>query len=122
MPRPASVYAKLLADFTKKSGASVWLLNTGWTGGAYGVGKRFPIPVTRSLLHAIQDGTLDKAEMIKHPVFGFDVPKAARGVDPKFLEIPKGDQVPALAQKFTKNMDKFSRHMDPLVITSGGPA
>ena len=122
MPRPASVYAKLLADFTKKSGASVWLLNTGWTGGAYGVGKRFPIPVTRALLHAIQNGSLDKAEMTKHPVFGFSVPKSAPGVDPSFLGIPQGDQVSELAKKFTKNMDKFSRNMDPSVVTNGGPS
>lgn len=121
MPRPAAVYAKMLAEFSERAGASVWLLNTGWTGGPYGVGKRFPIPVTRALLNAIQDGSLNQVRMQKHPVFGFEVPTSCPGVDAKFLELPRGEQVSELAKKFTKNMEKFAKHLDKNVIVLGGP-
>lgn len=121
MPRPAAVYAKLLSECVQKWGASVWLLNTGWTGGPYGVGQRFPIPVTRTIIHAIQSGSLLKAPMERHPVFGFNVPTEIPGVDKKYLSVPTGNQVTELAGKFRKNMEKFSKHMDPATIAKGGP-
>ncbi|MCB0367839.1 MAG: phosphoenolpyruvate carboxykinase (ATP), partial [Bdellovibrionales bacterium] len=68
MPRPANVYANMLAEMSKKYDVTVWLLNTGWTKGGYGKGERFPIPVSRRLLKAIQSGELNNVEMKKHPV------------------------------------------------------
>lgn len=121
MPRPAGVYARLLEDCTIKHGTSVWILNTGWTGGPYGVGKRFPIPVTRTILRAIQSGALNQAPMQKHPIFGFEVPTEIPGVEAKYLEIPKGPQVDELAKKFAKNMENFAKHLDRQVIERGGP-
>ena len=122
MPRNASVYAKLLSQFAERSQANIWLLNTGWTGGPYGTGKRFPIEVSRTLLNAIQSGKLAQEKARKHPIFGFEVPEQCPGVDPKFLQIPSGDSVKNLAERFQKNIEKFSANLDPRVISEGGPS
>ncbi len=122
MPRPATVYAKMLAEKMEKHGSHVWILNTGWFGGAYGVGKRFPISVSKLLLHKIQSGELAYAPMKKHPIFGFQVPTSCEGVDSKFLAIPEGPQVHDLAEKFIKNFERFSKNVDGKVLSQGGPA
>ena len=103
MPRPSQVYADLLVNHVQKAGATVWLLNTGWTGGPYGVGSRFPIPVSRAILRAIQSGELNKASMQKHEAFGFEVPTSCPGVDAKYLQIPQGPEVAKLTEQFRKN-------------------
>ncbi|MBS1985151.1 MAG: phosphoenolpyruvate carboxykinase (ATP) [Bdellovibrionales bacterium] len=121
MPRHASVYARLLSQFAQKHRASIWLLNTGWTGGGYGTGKRFPIDVSRKLLTAIQSGALEKESATKHPVFGFEVPSKCTGVDAKFLEVPSGTPVTGLADRFRKNMERFSATLDAKVLSRGGP-
>src|SRR5918997_12644 len=74
MPRHPSVYGNLLKKRIADGGAECWLVNTGWTGGKYGVGKRMPIQATRSLLNAALDGSLNNAEFRKDPNFGFEVP------------------------------------------------
>ena len=81
MPRRPEVYGKLLQAKIAKHGASCWLVNTGWTGGAYGTGKRMPIKATRALLTAALDGSLATGEFRKDPNFGFEVPVAVPGVD-----------------------------------------
>jgi len=106
MPRAAREYASLLSEYTQKFGSSVWMLNTGWTQGGYGVGTRFPLPVSRRILQAIQTGELDGAASSVHQEFGFEVPRSVKGVDPKYLEIPSGSEVKSLAEKFRKNADK----------------
>ena len=85
MPRRPEVYGKLLQEKILRTGATCWLVNTGWTGGAYGTGKRMPIKATRALLTAALDGSLNEAEFRKDENFGFDVPVAASGVDPLLL-------------------------------------
>ncbi len=86
MPRRPEVYGKLLQAKIAKHGASCWLVNTGWTGGAYGTGKRMPIKATRALLAAALDGSLNGAEFRRDPNFGFDVPVAVPGVDAALLD------------------------------------
>ena len=86
MPRRPEVYGKLLAEKIAKHGATCWLVNTGWTGGAYGVGKRMPIKATRALLAAALDGSLNAVSFRKEPNFGFDVPVALAGVDDALLD------------------------------------
>jgi len=86
MPRRPEVYGKLLQARIARHGASCWLVNTGWTGGAYGSGTRMPIKATRALLSAALDGSLGGGLFRKDPVFGFDVPVAVPGVDATLLD------------------------------------
>ena len=121
MPRLPSVYAKLLADYSKKHQASVWLLNTGWMNGGYGKGERFPIRVSRQLLRSIQSGELAKSQMQKHPVFGFNVPVSCAGVESELLKVPSGPAVQELANRFIENFKRFESHVDRDVVLKGGP-
>ncbi|MBC7479625.1 MAG: phosphoenolpyruvate carboxykinase (ATP), partial [Pseudorhodobacter sp.] len=79
-------YGKLLAQKIAKHGASCWLVNTGWTGGAYGTGRRMPIRATRALLAAALDGSLAAGQFRRDPNFGFEVPVAVAGVDARLLD------------------------------------
>src|SRR5690606_32088827 len=69
MPLHPSVYAELLAEKIQKHNSSVWLVNTGWTGGSYGTGTRMKLAWTRRMLDAATSGELDHVELIKHPIF-----------------------------------------------------
>ncbi len=89
MPRRPEVYGRLLADKIAAHGASCWLVNTGWTGGAYGTGRRMPIKATRALLAAALDGSLDKGRFRRDPHFGFQVPVTVPGVEDGLLD-PRG--------------------------------
>jgi len=120
MPRHPSVYGNLLKERIAKGAVSCWLVNTGWTGGKYGVGKRMPIKATRALLNAALDGSLNDAEFRKDANFGFDVPVAVPGVDTAILD-PRGtwadkDEYDATAQKlvqlFVDNFEQFADHVD----------
>ncbi len=95
LPRPPLFYAEMLKRKLEESGASVWLLNTGITGGPYGVGKRMPLPQTRALVNAAVNGELDKGEFREVPVFSLMVPSSCPGVDDKLLEPRKSWADPA---------------------------
>lgn len=86
MPRRPEVYGKLLQDKIAQHGAACWLVNTGWTGGAYGTGSRMPIRATRALLAAALDGSLAGVEFRRDPNFGFDVPVSVPGVADVLLD------------------------------------
>ena len=86
MPRRPEVYGKLLQNKIARFGADCWLVNTGWTGGAYGTGSRMPIKATRALLRAALDGSLKSVEFRRDPNFGFDVPVSVPGVADDLLD------------------------------------
>ncbi|MFT4013148.1 MAG: phosphoenolpyruvate carboxykinase [Paracoccus sp. (in: a-proteobacteria)] len=86
MPRRPEVYGKLLQEKIARTGAACWLVNTGWTGGAFGTGKRMPIKATRALLTAALDGSLNDAQFRKDPNFGFEVPVSVPGVEDRLLD------------------------------------
>lgn len=120
MPRHPSVYGNLLKERIAKGGVNVWLVNTGWTGGIYGVGKRMPIRVTRALLNAALDGSLASAPMRTDPNFGFRVPTACAGVDSQILD-PRSTwadgaeydaKAKALVGMFVANFEQFEDHVD----------
>ena len=81
LPQPPSVYAHMLGDKLDEHGSTVWLVNTGWTGGPYGEGERMPIAATRALLAAALSGELDGVEYRTDELFGFEVPVSVPGVD-----------------------------------------
>jgi phosphoenolpyruvate carboxykinase (ATP) len=120
MPRRPEVYGNLLRDKIAKHGATCWLVNTGWTGGAYGTGSRMPIKATRALLTAALNGDLSGAEFRKDPNFGFDVPVSVAGVDPSLLD-PRstwadGDaydrQAAKLVEMFSDNFAQYVPFID----------
>lgn len=121
MPRSPAVYANLLAHRVAQAGARVYLLNTGWIGG-FKTGQRFPLSVTRQLLQMIQDGVLDRAPMEKHPIFGFQVPTSAPGIDSELLRSPTGPQVEDLARRFIANQEKFKGAEAQEICRRGGPS
>ena len=120
MPRHPSVYGNLLKERIARGAVRCWLVNTGWTGGKYGVGKRMPIKETRALLNAALDGSLNNAEFRKDPNFGFEVPVAVPGVDTSILD-PRDtwadkDEYDRTAAKlvdlFVSNFAQFAEHVD----------
>jgi phosphoenolpyruvate carboxykinase (ATP) len=86
IPQRPVVYARMLAEKLDAHGATVWLVNTGWTGGPFGVGHRMPIAATRGLLSSALSGELDASEVRRDAVFGFDVPLAVPGIDSALLD------------------------------------
>ena len=120
MPRHPSVYGNLLKERIARGGVTCWLVNTGWTGGKYGVGTRMPIKATRALLNAALDGSLNDAEFRIDDNFGFQVPVSVPGVDAAILD-PRGTWAnaaayDATAQKlvgqFIDNFAQFESHVD----------
>ncbi len=120
MPRHPSVYGNLLKERIAAGGVDCWLVNTGWTGGKYGVGHRMPIKVTRTLLNAALDGSLNDAQFRADPNFGFQVPVSVPGVDAQILDpratwIDKAayDATAArLVDQFVENFAQFAEHVD----------
>ena len=130
LPLHPFTYAKMLAEMVEKHHANVWLMNTGWSGGKYGVGKRMSLKVTRGLLDAIHEGRLDNAEWQTMPGFNLRVPKTAAGIDSSIL-MPENtwkdknaykQQAKKLADQFIKNMEKYTDGTPKEVIQNGGPS
>lgn len=116
MPLHPAAYAKLLAEKLAAHGTTVWLVNTGWTGGGYGIGHRMSLPHTRALLTAAMEGKLDNVDFLTDPIFGLQYPANCAGVPAEILN-PKNtwaDPVAydkaaeKLAAAFLKNFQKFA--------------
>jgi phosphoenolpyruvate carboxykinase (ATP) len=118
---PAAKYADMLGERLAKHGSRVWLINTGWTGGAYGVGKRMSLPHTRAIVHAALAGQLDHVPVSNDPIFGLAVPAAVPGVPATVLRPRDSWSDPAaydaqarkLAGMFRANFEKFAGSVDP---------
>ncbi len=123
MPRRPESYGALLGDRIARAEVSCWLVNTGWTGGAYGEGSRMPIAATRALLTAALSGALAGAKFRKDPVFGFEVPVDVPGVDAKLLDprVTWADpaaydaQAKKLAGMFAENFAQYEDHVSDAV-------
>ena len=127
LPQPPSVYARMLGEKLARHGSTVWLVNTGWTGGPYGEGHRMPIAATRALLHAALSGALDDAEYRTDAVFGFEVPLAAPEVEASLLD-PRSTwsdtaaydaKAAELARMFTENFAKFAPEAGAAIAAAG---
>lgn len=126
-PRPAEVYGKLLMKRIEESNAKVYLVNTGWSGGAYGEeGERFAIPVTRAVVHAIQSGDILNSALETFTGFGFKIPTHLAGVEDTLLNPENTWQDKAafkekrqhLMKLFSDNIKKFNL---PKTIVEAGP-
>ncbi len=121
-------YAELLAEKMLTHGSHAWLVNTGWAGGGYGVGKRMSIKHTRAVIDAIHSGELGSAPMVTDPVFGFHIPTACTGVPAEVLQPREcwadkaayDETVKKLAQAFKKNFAIYADKASPDIL-SGGP-
>ncbi|MBD5397641.1 phosphoenolpyruvate carboxykinase (ATP) [bacterium] len=124
-----TVYARELVKKMKLHNSTAYLVNTGWIGGPYGVGRRIDIPSTRAIINAILDGSLDKAPTEKIPVFNLDVPTMVNGVDSKILN-PRNlwanpedwDKAARdLGAKFIKNFENFTDTEEGKRLVAAGP-
>ena len=125
-PRPANEYADLLIKRIESFGSKVFLVNTGWTGGPYGVGSRFKIPTTRRIVNAIQDGELDDVETELVPGLNLNVPLSIEGVDSKLLNPintwkDKEEYKKYLNELVKKFQDNFKRFDAKPEIIAAGP-
>ncbi|MEO1190343.1 MAG: phosphoenolpyruvate carboxykinase [Pseudomonadota bacterium] len=127
MPRHPSVYAKMLGEKMAKTGANCWLVNTGWSGGVYGVGKRMSIAHTRAMVRAALSGRLSDVATLEHPQFGLRIPEACP-------EVPEGVLNPRttwqdkqaydatardLTHRFEKNFKQFEAYVGDEVKAAG---
>jgi phosphoenolpyruvate carboxykinase (ATP) len=129
-PLRPGVYSKMLGERMAEHDAKAFLVNTGWTGGPYGVGKRMDLPSTRAMVQAALAGELDDIETRRHPIFNLDVPVSCPGVPDDVLD-PKStwadpnayeEQARELARMFAKNFERFADSVAPEVAKAGPTA
>jgi phosphoenolpyruvate carboxykinase (ATP) len=119
LPRRPEVYGRMLAELIARHGADCWLVNTGWSGGGYGVGKRMAIRHTRALLRAALDGSLAKVAFRPDPFFGLMIPEAVAGVPAEVLDPRQAWADKAaydatareLLSRFDRNFRTFAEHV-----------
>jgi phosphoenolpyruvate carboxykinase (ATP) len=120
LPLHPTTYARLLGELLTKHNVNVWLINTGWSGGPYGVGSRMKLPYTRAMITAALEGKLDNATYTQDPLFGFSIPTEVPGVPTEVL-VPRNTWVDKaaydakaneLATKFNANFNKYSEFAD----------
>ena len=123
----AGVYAELLGKKIAEHNVGAWLINTGWSGGPYGVGERMNLPYTRAMVRAVLNGELDDVPMKKDPIFGFDVPESCPDVPPEVLQ-PRttwkdpatyDEQAQKLAVMFADNFKQFAEYVSEEVRNAG---
>ena len=130
LPLHPTKYASLLGDKLRNSNIRVWLLNTGYTGGVYGVGKRMSLPHTRALITEALSADLDKVEYEIHPVFGVAMPKSCPNVPSEILS-PRNawkdkaaydKKANELAVSFNKNFEKFAAKAEKEILDAAPKA
>ena len=128
MPRHPSVYAEMLGERMERYNVPVWLINTGWTGGPYGVGERMNITWTRQMVRAALGGALDEVETRTDPIFGFEVPRPLPRTFPTEVLWPRDtwadkDAYDARARKladmFVNNFKQFEDRVSKVVAAAG---
>ncbi|MBU2948039.1 phosphoenolpyruvate carboxykinase (ATP) [Zobellia uliginosa] len=128
MPLHPTKYAEMLSKKMTEANVNVWLLNTGWSGGPYGVGSRIKLKYTRAMISSILEGELEKVDYEQHPIFGLHMPKYCHNVPTELLDpmntwLQKGAYISKaiqLAHSFHLNFDKFINQASDEVI-NGGP-
>jgi phosphoenolpyruvate carboxykinase (ATP) len=127
LPRSAVIYAEMLGKRLEKHGAKVYLINTGWSGGSYGVGHRFAIAHTRAMVSAALEGQLDGVKFTPHPIFKILIPETVPGVPSEVLDPKKtwsdpqayDEQAQKLAHSFVENFQRFKTARSEII--AAGP-
>ncbi|GAA4385628.1 phosphoenolpyruvate carboxykinase (ATP) [Hymenobacter koreensis] len=128
LPLHPTKYAEMLGQKMEEHEVNVWLINTGWSGGSYGVGSRMKLPYTRAMITAALEGKLNDVEFVKHPIFGVEVPASVPGVPTEILD-PRNtwsdkegyDKTAAsLAEKFVNNFKKYADFANEEIL-AGAP-
>ncbi len=126
MPLHPTKYAEMLSEKMKAAGVNVWLINTGWSGGSYGVGARMSLKYTRAMITAVLNGELDSVEFHDHPVFGLAMPNSCPNVPDEILD-PKNtwedkdgydQKAYKLAQQFNENFAQFADYANDEIIAA----
>ncbi len=128
LPLPATVYAEMLGKKIDEHGSQVFFVNTGWTGGEYGVGNRMKLSYTRAMVRAAIEGKLNNVETIQDGVFGLNIPTAIEGVPSEVLnprdawadKAAYDKKAQELAELFNNNFKKFA-NVDEAIVKKGGP-
>ena len=126
MPLHPTKYAEMLGEKMKNTNVNVWLVNTGWSGGEYGQGKRIKLSYTRAMINSALNGELEKVEFTKHSIFGIRMPKSCSGVPSKILsprntwadEEKYDKKANELAKAFIKNFEKFANYANTEILES----
>lgn len=128
MPLHPTRYAEMLGDKINKNNVNVWLINTGWSGGSYGIGRRISLKHTRAMITAILNGDLSNIEYKKHTVFGLNMPRTCPNVPANILD-PRNTwenkdaydkKANELADAFTENFMQFTSNANPEIL-QGAP-
>ena len=127
MPLDPNVYAQMLGEKIDTGGVRVYLINTGWTGGPYGVGKRMKLAYTRKMVEAAQSGIIDDSEYVHDERFNLDVPTSCPGVPSELLNARNtwedraayDEMAEKLAQMFVDNAEKRLTTMAPEIRAAG---
>ncbi|MGH7550128.1 MAG: phosphoenolpyruvate carboxykinase (ATP), partial [Gemmatimonadota bacterium] len=128
LPLPPTRYTEMLGERIERHEVRVYLVNTGWTGGPYGIGERMDLEHTRAMVTAALDGSLEQARFAQHPVFGVEVPDRCPGVPGEVLD-PRSTwddsdaydaKARELARRFEENFASLERV--PREIAAAGPA
>ncbi|NMB94953.1 MAG: phosphoenolpyruvate carboxykinase (ATP) [Flexilinea flocculi] len=130
LPLHPSVYAEMLGKKIAEHDSKVWLLNTGWSGGPYGVGSRFKLPYTRAFVRAALTGAFDAVEFEKEPFFGLEIPTSCPGVPSEVLnprdtwadKAAYDEAAKKLAAAFVKNFAKYEARTSKAIIDAGPKA
>ncbi len=128
MPLHPTKYGEMLSQKMKESNVDVWLINTGWTGGAYGTGKRMKLRYTRAMIDAALDGKLKDVDFLRHPVFGLQMPVECPDVPSEVLNPRQtwsdknayDNKAKTLANSFKENFKKYEENANEEIL-SGGP-
>jgi phosphoenolpyruvate carboxykinase (ATP) len=126
LPLHPSKYAELLGKKLQDSGANVWMINTGMTGGVYGVGSRMKLPYTRTMITEALNGGLNQVEFYQHPIFGIEIPKTCNGVPSEILDPREAwadknaydAKALELAAAFNKNFQKFAAETSQEILNA----
>ncbi|HBY68878.1 MAG TPA: phosphoenolpyruvate carboxykinase (ATP), partial [Flavobacteriaceae bacterium] len=128
MPLHPTKYAEMLSAKMKEAGVNVWLINTGWTGGPYGTGRRMKLKYTRAMITAALNDQLENVTYEKHPIFGLNMPKECPNVPDEVLnpretwedKTAYDAKAETLAKSFEKNFEKFESYANEEIL-SGAP-